>query len=245
MKKFLLLLLFQISCIYCYAQALQNGLILPSSSFASEDNCCIYSPKKGFKVYDAPNGKHIGVLKLKDNFEIDNQASYKLYFFDLSSEESEPIAVENFKEIGYEIWAISYFEREGDFVRVLNKDVAYWLSKKDIEADGFALVNWQEFLNQTAGSLMGFYANDPGLNLRKLPDASSEKLIGMSGDLYEITPLNENKGLWTRVKVVKYKEHPCENSLSEDENIEFEIEGWVKIIDESGLPNVWFYSRGC
>ena len=54
-----------------------------------------------------------------------------------------------------------------------------------------------------------------------------------------------NEGPWTKVKVKKYREHPCTTGLSQNEIVEYELEGWVKIVDDNGRPNVWYYPRGC
>jgi hypothetical protein len=50
---------------------------------------------------------------------------------------------------------------------------------------------------------------------------------------------------WVNINVKKYKEHPCVSELNENELIEEKFEGWVKIVTDNGLPNVWYYSRGC
>lgn len=48
-----------------------------------------------------------------------------------------------------------------------------------------------------------------------------------------------------KVKVTKHKQHPCETNLNEKENIEYKLEGWIKILDDTGLPNVSVPFKGC
>src|SRR5690606_40358846 len=68
-----------------------------------------------------------------------------------------------------------------------------------------------------AGQVLGFYANDPGLNLRDSPSVNGKVLKKLKGDLFEITPTTQSKGLWVKVKVKKYKEHPCTSDLRSEE----------------------------
>jgi hypothetical protein len=74
------------------------------------------------------------------------------------------------EEIGHEVWAISHLERRGGYVRVVDTRFDYWLSEKEIKLKGFKVENWQNFLPSHADDLLGYYANDPGLNLRIAPD---------------------------------------------------------------------------
>jgi hypothetical protein len=81
--------------------------------------------------------------------------------------------------------------------------------------------------------------------LKNKPTIESETLLTLSGDLYEITPTTESNGNWIKVSVKKYKEHQCLSELINEENIEFEIDGWIEIVQDDGEPNLWHYARGC
>jgi len=224
-------------------QVLQNGLILPSAS-SKENSCCIYSPKDGFTVYENPGGLIVGKLTRDASKNQSEQSDYEIDFVDISTKSKTKVGRENFREVGYETWCVTYFERRDGFVRVVNEKSNYWLNEAEIQKLGFAVVEWQEFLSNNE-NLMGFYANEPGLNLREGPTKESRILKTLRGELYEISPTIEHNGLWTKVKIVKRKQHPCESSITEKDNIEYELEGWIKIVDDSGEPNVWYYARGC
>jgi hypothetical protein len=45
--------------------------------------------------------------------------------------------------------------------------------------------------------------------------------------------------------VIIHYEHPCRTNLSKEQNIKEKLEGWIKIVDDYGKPNVWFEARGC
>lgn len=230
---------------FAQAQNFPNGLILPSNENDS-DVCCVYVPQEGLTVYDGPNGKNIG--KITRNVEVNtgNQAPYRVFFLNNISNETGAIDLSLLEQIGYDVWCMRYFKRQNGYVRVLDDSVGYWLSEQEINRSGFEVVEWQKFLIDHEGLLLGYYAKpSSGLNLREKPTTRSKVIKKLEGELFEISPTNENIGLWTKVKVKKYKEHPCESSLSETEIVEYELEGWIKMVDDDGLPNVWFYPGGC
>ncbi|MCC9166490.1 hypothetical protein [Pontibacter harenae] len=231
---------------FCSAHTYQNGLIIPNFSKVEEDEvCCVYLPKGGFTVYSSPGGQQTGKLMRMEENKNDDQAPYKLFFRHSTVKALKKVDLSNLEEVGYEVWAISYFERRDGYVRVIEKTNDFWLSEDEIKLKGFNLVEWQSFLNSKAGDVLGFYANELGLKLREAPNLNSKSLFTMKGDLFEINLLKLYKGTWAKVKVRKYKEHPCVSDLKQDEIIEFELDGWVKLVDDVGRPNVWYYSRGC
>lgn len=90
--------------------------------------------------------------------------------------------------------------------------------------------------------VLGWYANEPGLNLRTEPTINSDILVTLKGDLWEITPTNETKGLWCKVTVKEYREYPCSG---EDDLVIRTLTGWVKLLSDEQTPNVWNYGKGC
>jgi len=228
------------------AQVYQSGLILPDLSQVEESEvCCIYAPPEGFTAFDTPNGSAIGRLKRIGDSKQDDQALYKLFIQQASTKSLQQISYTSLEQIGYEVWAIPYFERKNGFVRILGRSSNIWISEEEIKSKNFWLSDWQSFLLSNGGDVLGYYANAPGLNLRSAPTTSSELLRTLRGDLFEIKPTGQVQGTWAKVKVKKYKEHPCVSDLEQDELIEYELEGWIKIVTDEGLPKVWFYARGC
>ena len=238
-------LIFYLLCILTNisnSQVRQNGLVLPENT-GDHEICCIYTPKDGFKVFDKPNGKEIGVLTR--NINTIEETYYKIYFVDETTKNFIQIDIKNFQEVGYEVFSVKYFERKDGFIRIIDQSVNYWLSEKEINNKNFKVLDWQEFLIEKSGRFLGFYAKDPGLNLRTNPTTNSEILKKLEGNLFQIIPTQESNGLWTKVNVKKYIKHPCAEKFNESENLEYELKGWIKIIDEKGKPNVWYYARGC
>lgn len=79
------------------------------------------------------------------------------------------------------------------------------------------------------------------MNLRAKPEASSELLAQLSDDRFFITPSGKSHGLWVEVKVVQYEDAYC----SGNDTIVGNWTGWVKLLDDKGHPNLWYYTRGC
>ncbi len=95
-------------------------------------------------------------------------------------------------------------------------------------------------MTERSGKVLGFYPEET-LNLRKAPSSSAEKIETMS-HLHEISLTGKHQGQWSEVKVIKLKTDRCEGV----ENIEeYEIQGWIKVLDIDGNLNIWYYTRGC
>jgi hypothetical protein len=230
MKYPLIVLFFFFSPIIS-AQELKKGLLMPDDGF---DVCCIYIPKTGLKIYTHPKGVSIGKLTLVSNDS--NNEGYEA-FITVKGQMSE-FEYANLEMVGYEIMAIIYTDRKDGFVKTKN---GYWLSESELTSKGLKLTSWMQYLINRKG-VLGWYANDPGLNLRKRPSTDSQKIVTLTGDLWQITSVNKQKGLWCKVKVKKYKKHPCSG---EEDLIIQEITGWVKLLSDNQTPNVWSYLKGC
>ncbi len=139
---------------------------------------------------------------------------------------------------------LHYSGRNGGFVKIADDSLNLWVSEEDIHNKNYRLVEWQEFLIINSGLLSGYYSKDTGLNLRESPSAKSKIIKTLKGDLFEIKPTTECSGFWTKVNVTKYYVHPCNyNGLDETKNIEYVLDGWIKIVDDQGLPNItWDFS---
>lgn len=243
-REIVISIILSLTTLISYCQERQHGLIIPDD-YSDDDICCIYSPKEGFAVFDKPNGNEIGILTRNAKSNTGRESGYRIYFVDNKTGAETRIDSKDFKEVGYEVMRITYFERKDGFVRVINQSVDYWINEKEITDKNFRVIDWQQFFIEMSGRLMGFYANDPRLDLKSEPSYNSVTKATLHGDLFEITPQNNSKGNWTKVKIRKYREHPCGTDLDDKDNIEYETDGWIEIINETGQPNLWYYSRAC
>lgn len=242
MTKYLYLLL--IFPFVLFGQTFKRGLILPSidSLQYSEKYCCVLTPEEGFTVYDNPNGKVIGKIKREINKKND-QSPYSIFF--ISGKSKALIDSENYKEINSEVFAINYIDIVDGYVKVFDSQKSNWLKIDEINKRGFKTINWLDYLIKESNNVLGYYANNPGLRIRKEPNANSDIIGSIRGDLYEIKLTGEVSGQWCKVVVTKFKEHPCRTELDDKKNLETISEGWIKVISDEGEPNLWSYTRGC
>ena len=221
------------------------GLILPIvDSLRYRCNYgSVLSPETGFTVYDKPNGKAIGKVKLEPK-EGDSQSFYDLHF--ISGTHKQLVAPSEYYEIAYALFAISYNDMIDGYVRVFDSRKNHWLKIDEIKREGFTTVNWTNFLikESMTDSVIGYYANEPGLKLRKEPNANSDVICTIRGEFLAIKLSEKVSGQWCYATIVKYRELPCETIMDEEKNIEYKKTGWVKIIDDNGAPNIWSFT-GC
>lgn len=218
-----------------------RGLILPEvdSTRFDEAYCCILSPESGFNVYDGAGGKKMGVLKRKGKKEKDDLAPYNIYMIAGNTE----YRYEQYDEIDYEIYALMYSDSSNGYVRIADTSNNYWLNVQELKKLGFKPMSWMDFLISICKQGINFFVKEPGLRLRKEPNINSEIIGSMRGELFQVNLTGETFGQWGKVKVIKLKEEPCEAGI--EGNIEYETEGWIKVIDDEGAPNLWRYTRGC
>jgi hypothetical protein len=234
-KVFFQFLILIFGIVLCNAQTTNTGLIIPKNKddMNSAKYCCVLSPSNGFNVFDKPNGTVIGNLKKGKDI-------YSMYF----STANKKTKFEDYEEIGYEIFALKFNKRENNFVKLSGKN-NYWLSENEIKKSNFVTIEWMSFLIRNSSDVLGYYANEPGLKVRKTSDVNGEIVGSVRGELFEIKLTNKTNGNWCYVKITKYKEHPCLTDLDDAKNIESKMEGWIKVLDDNGQPNIWNYTKGC
>jgi len=83
-------------------------------------------------------------------------------------------------------------------------------------------------------------ARSPGLVLRSKPDKYSKKIIAFQGESYHVSVLGEFINGYSKVRVDFYELGPCEGG-----SVKKSWEGWAKVIDDFGYPNIDYPPRGC
>jgi hypothetical protein len=226
-------------------QSIQYGFILPSdveNIGGLFSDTSFIGPKGGFTVFSKPNGDTTGILSPEFNILRTDEGSVNEYY--ISTKNSTIKCTPDVQFVTYGRRLLYYSARKEGFVKISDDSPELWISEKEIHRKNYRLVEWQEFLTANSGLLVGYYAKGSGLNLRESPSVKGKLIKTLKGDLFEITPTGECVGLWAKVKVTKYLVHPC-NFSGQDEvrNIEYVLEGWIKIVDEQGLPNItWYFS---
>ncbi|MBU2906337.1 hypothetical protein KO529_16195 [Arenibacter algicola] len=216
-----------------YAQ-ITKGLIVPKEANVS-NFCCAYVPESGIQIYNKPNGEVQGRI-VQDSGK-DRQNKIKGIFIKVQGE-LEPIEHPNIKIIGDDITALLYIDEHSNFVKLQN---GYWIKVAELEDKGLQIVNWMQYLIEQSPEVIGYYAKEPGLHLRENPSENSELILDLKGDLLEIKLTQEVKGLWCKVIVTKYSDHPCSSKGNFEEIKLKTYTGWIQLLSADLTPNVTYY----
>lgn len=221
------------------------GIGIISRSDGRNQAKTINFPRAKINLYKSPNGKKIGHIKPVEN-KISDTERYHTYSMKLNARTFgfNSFALE-LKEINHEGGCLKYYKKRNGFVKVFSNIYrpGTWIKISDLEKHAYKTQDWKDFLlSRKPDNILGYYPNVPvGLNLRKTPDTKYKPIILMKGRSFEITLTGRHRGLWCEAKVVLYERSPCGG----DEKILGKWNGWLKALDDSGYPNIWFFTRGC
>lgn len=211
-----------------------KGIIMPKEG-NSLDFCCAYIPTTGIHIYDKPNGEILGEIIQEPRKDDHNKPRKVLLVLKNKANPTEYLTEEI---IGDKIKALEYIDRHSNFVKAQS---GYWIKESELEDKGLRTVNWMEYLIEKSPDVIGYYAKAPGLHLKEKPSEQSELILDLKGDLTEIKLTNEVKGLWCKVIVTKYSDHPCTSKGNFDEIKLKTYTGWIKLLSDDLIPNVTFY----
>lgn len=175
------------------------------------------------------NQKKIGIIEKGEG--------YTVVFIDKNSTKSSvKSTMIGYDGIGIEIFEIN--ERQGKiFLEDLN--IYYWVNLEDFEPHELMYYSWVEFFNKFDISL---FAVDTIL-LKEEPDENSKTIVKINDLRYTLSMTGKQKGIWSEVKIQKYFDQKgIFGNFPKPTN---EYKGWIKILDNKGSPNVWFYAKGC
>ncbi|MFK7806946.1 MAG: hypothetical protein AB8F74_04005 [Saprospiraceae bacterium] len=186
-------------------------------------------------VYNAPHGKVTGTLTRESG----DQYPRRIEWLD----EMGPrmyIPDNALLEVEYEINAIIVFEAKDGFLRIMFSEGEFtsWVSEEDLKGPEFSYWPWMKFMLDSGNS---FFTSGYGMNVREAPTVKASRILTVKGDQFDISPTGKHEGLWAEVIIKEYDSVYCE----EPHNLVKTYKGWMKILDDKGFPNVWFYTRGC
>lgn len=195
-------------------------------------------PDTFLTVYEAPGGAIIGRLVMG--------TAESEYLPDLrpillvTADGGGAVPREWTREVTYEGRALLFFERGDGFVRVSPAGVRpVWVSEAELAACGWTTRPWIDHL--TAMPTEFFPLPTTGLNLRETPSGDGEWRTVLDDPRFLIRPTGARDGQWLEVTVKEYPAHPCEGGS----DLYVEWTGWVKAVDDRGIPNLWYFTRGC
>jgi hypothetical protein len=188
-------------------------------------------PMTRIELFSA-SGEHAGVLFRRDIMNLMYLAEGSSAAYRISNSDMAEIKLSGF--------CLKVYERRGDYVKVLAHTAApgYWLALSELDFLGFKAVSWMDVL--LAKSTQLYIAVDVGINLRAEPDQKSKKIILVKGRKYLINLTGKTSGMWAEAQVFRHNKHMTAGNLPDAKPLE-EWTGWMKIIDDAGYPNLWFF----
>ena len=191
-------------------------------------------PDHPLSLYDAPAGEQLGQLHY-------DRDKWRHYITSTQDDGIKTVARSQLREVGYESAVLPGYATAQDHINILvqARPGGYWISKT--EARPLTLVRWVDYLaSYDEGGL--FPIDEMALRLRTLPSLDSQILTLMRGNLYDLTPTGAQSGNWIEADVKRYTSHPCAGG---EVRVAQQWYGWVKAVDDSGVPNLWYPTRGC
>lgn len=157
------------------------------------------------------------------------------YFF--ISDDKYMVNVADFTSVAYDAYCLKYYTKTNEFIRILDKSIrgGAWIHINDLASLGYSSIDWLTFIKTRGRN----YFPVINLNLREEPSEKSKLIIKMIPHEYTIDVTGKYDGLWAQVKVKKIKF----DKDSREIKILSEYQGWCKIIDNSGFPNVYFGAK--
>lgn len=193
-------------------------------------------PDSQVSLYDQPGGKQMAVVSRATD-------QWRLLIQKAGSQASAQTNPGDLREVGYESGAVIVFEEKDGYVKVLPRSTGQgaWMKTEELAQHGFSFLSWIDFLNgKSDGGL--FPRESMAINLREGSGATHARIATLRGELIDITPTGQKKGLWLEVNVVRYDVHFCTDGQG---HIAERWKGWLKAVDDEGYPNLWYYTRGC
>jgi len=135
---------------------------------------------------------------------------------------------------------LKYYQQRGSYFLILihSSWQGFWISSSELEKVNFYVIDWMSFL---LAEKTGFYpATEKGLVLREEPNPKSKGVIWVKNVNYLITLSGKTEGQWAEVKVTWPRFGLGEKKEAKPQTY---YKGWIKILDDKGYPNIWFYTR--
>ncbi|TGK50532.1 hypothetical protein EHQ16_05325 [Leptospira kanakyensis] len=224
-----------ISLYLCFAQA--------KTIYGSD----LKSPGIGILIHKTLN-PHGERLHFPENLALKVYNSKKNIIGEISSLNSNVIlSINNSKTfvktemIAYDGLAIIIYSTSENFYEIKSESINFpiWLNKSDLTKNDLKYFLWNNFLLQYQKHL---YPLIP-LNLRSIPDKNGNKIVLVKNQKFEIILTGQISENWAKVNVNEYSDD--EQDCGSNAKVLNKYSGWLKITDDNGTPNVWFYPKGC
>lgn len=193
------------------------------------------------EVYTSPGGFRLGVM-----YPDTRMNRYYQVSFSYDSAKGAPIMTDpnDSREINYEGKCFKYYDSVSGYVEVLRHTLGAqgsgWVKVSEMEAIQLKPMLWADFILSRHPLTTFFNWSGIGLNLRSEPSVNSELLETIEPGPNRILLTGERSGKWFQVKVSDQG-----LGIAPDTSKFNWTAGWIKAINDRGMPNIWFATRGC
>lgn len=182
-------------------------------------------------LYDAPHGTNTGTLG-KESLD-DHRLMWR--------EEGPSLIIPPgaFQKINMDLFGLIVFQEQDGFIKIFSKngEQDVWISLIEVSQTQTIYRPWIKYMTGTSAPL---FALNYGMNVREQPDAKATKIVTAKGEKFNIEPTGRTNGLWAEVIIKEY-----DNDYCSKRNLIKEYQGWMKILDNEGYPNIWFGGYCC
>ena len=147
---------------------------------------------------------------------------------------------------GYQLntYHLTYYEVKGGYLKILANTIenGAWIK---LDESLFKPIDWvDEIISSWYGPYVYGFNN---YRLRKNPSLESEIIVKLKYPQYTILECTKRKGNWIEVTVCEIK--PGVDIVCEEANVKEDCiklyKGWIRVVDESGMPEDIWFSTDC
>lgn len=222
-----------------------KGLIHPEVFVVDDFYVIMNSPRfknfpyKELKLYTQPGVYANQYIKI-EQAQNEHSEYLKTVIVDNEGNESKIDGPNGTIWTNFKSYNLVYYENKGDFVKIKINGSFYWLNKSQIANFGFTSFTWKDYFLFKNNNYLTVNCD---LNLRENAGINNKKIFTLRVNAWEFIEITGNfKEQWAEVKLTIYKGNREDYRTHQ---IDKQITGWIKFLDDNGNPNIRSAPGGC
>jgi hypothetical protein len=200
----------------------------------------LQNPVFNLPIFNSPNGTQSGKLI----FGKSNRNSGSFDNIQFSYINGESFKAENvifFPSLNG-ITTIVYKQEKEGFYEILAAGKYMWIRSIDLSNLNIKSINLESYLELYLKKDHRLYLGKKSVALRSGSGNGFRKVLDLAGASWELMYKGQKVNNWVKVEAIKYSSTDCTRSSNK---IEFTIEGWVELFDETGDLQIQFLPGRC